>query len=128
MFDIGKYKFISHKNNHGPHGVPHYCCCVINCFHSSQNLKDADDPYWLYGMSPNEDGSRLHTYTSSIKINRLNLSSTYFLMKNSYKTEVYGRMDDYPDYEAYLKALNKNVETLTFKGSCKVIKQEDLKF
>ena len=106
-----------------------YSCKVepdlIDCFYTSHRRDDKDV---FHGMSPNEDGSRIHYYIGGIKINRLNLSSTFFAMKNSFKTEVYGRIDDYPEYADYIKALNKNVETLSYKGSCKVIKQEDLKF
>ena len=97
---------------------------LIDCFYSTRGSRDGP----FYGMMPNEDGSRIHYYIGGIKINRLNLSSIFFAMKSSFNTEVFGRMDDYADYEAYGKALNKIEETLTYKGSCKVIKQEDLKF
>ena len=98
---------------------------LIDCFYSSQRREDRDKPPF-YGMSPNEDGSRIHMFMGGIEINRLNLSSTFFLMKETFATEVIGRMDEYG--KDYGKALNKGIETLTYKGSCKVIKQEDLKF
>ena len=79
-------------------------------------------------MKMTDDGERLYTVANVVTIDRLNLSATYFLMKESYKFEVYGKIKEFPNRDDYLKALEKVIETANWNGSCKVIKQEDLKF
>ena len=100
----------------------------IYCSHRSRNSFDDGREPPLYGMKMTDDGERLYTLANVVTIDRLNLSATYFLMKESYKFEVYGKIKEFPKYDDYLKALEKVIETAKWNGSCKVIKQEDLKF
>ena len=98
---------------------------AIQCHYTTQRFgKDSPN----HGMKLSADGSRLSYVYSSVVINRLNLSSTYFVNKESFDSQVLGKLKSYPNPDDYYKELKKNSETAYFEGSCKVIKQEDLKF
>ena len=96
----------------------------ISCFYTTR--RSFLEPN--HGMELSADGSRLSYDMYTVTINRLNLSSQYFVSITSFDSQVFGKLKSYPNPDDYYKELKKNEETAYFKGSCKVIKQEDLKF
>jgi hypothetical protein len=81
-----------------------------------------------YGMYISDDSERLYSMSNTVTIDRLDLSATIFMMKQSYILEYFGKIKEFPNIDDYYKAIDKVIEKATWKGSCKVIKQEDLKF
>ena len=98
---------------------------AISCFYTTKRF-GIDKPN--HGMKLSADGSRLSFVMSTVRINRLNLSASYFVSKDSYDSQVFGKLKSYPNPDDYYKELKAYSETAYFEGSCKVIKQEDLKF
>ena len=113
-------------------GKESYTCEVeptsIYCSRTSRNgIDDGREPP-LYGMNMTDDGERLYKVSKAVTIDRLNLLATYFMMKESYVFEFFGKIKEFPNIDDYYEAMDQVIETAKWNGSCKVIKQEDLKF
>lgn len=99
----------------------------IYCGHNTQISSKRSMPP-TFGMKLSDDGKRLSMITNTVEINRLNLTSSYYLMKDSYKADVFSRVKNYSNQAAYSKAVEHKVDDAFYIGSCSVIKKEDLKF